>query len=248
MDRRTMIASMDILSQTLGDNDPIATDLRTMAQAVSEMSDDAFAARLAAKTFKCPTCGTKVLEQTKFCVKCKKKVSPGTDKKADQNSSHPQAEGMAPAAPVMPEPPVKDEEAAAPTASTIGTWNKSASEAVRRLLIAEVTEEPACPKDEKKPEEKPAAPVAEKPAEVPVEKKAEEKKPEEKKPEETVEVPAAPAAAPAPMEPSPTASVVDTDVLMASSFDGVEISAGMMTADDVVLSAAEKAQLDSLFA
>lgn len=26
------------------------------------------------KTFKCPECGTKVLEQTKYCVKCKKKV------------------------------------------------------------------------------------------------------------------------------------------------------------------------------
>lgn len=28
----------------------------------------------AADTFKCPTCGTKVLEQTGYCVKCKKKV------------------------------------------------------------------------------------------------------------------------------------------------------------------------------
>lgn len=27
-----------------------------------------------AKTFKCPQCGTKVLEQTGYCVKCKKKV------------------------------------------------------------------------------------------------------------------------------------------------------------------------------
>jgi len=31
---------------------------------------------LAAKTFPCPICGTKVLEQTKYCVKCKKKVEP----------------------------------------------------------------------------------------------------------------------------------------------------------------------------
>lgn len=29
----------------------------------------------AAKTFKCPDCGTKVMEQTGYCVKCKKKVS-----------------------------------------------------------------------------------------------------------------------------------------------------------------------------
>ena len=28
------------------------------------------------KTFPCPDCGTKVLEQTKYCVKCKKKVEP----------------------------------------------------------------------------------------------------------------------------------------------------------------------------
>jgi len=29
---------------------------------------------MAADTFKCPECGTKVLEQTGYCVKCKKKV------------------------------------------------------------------------------------------------------------------------------------------------------------------------------
>ena len=29
---------------------------------------------VAAKTFKCPNCGTKVLENTKYCIKCKKKV------------------------------------------------------------------------------------------------------------------------------------------------------------------------------
>jgi len=29
---------------------------------------------VAAKTFPCPDCGTKVLDQTKYCVKCKKKV------------------------------------------------------------------------------------------------------------------------------------------------------------------------------
>jgi DNA-directed RNA polymerase subunit RPC12/RpoP len=27
-------------------------------------------------TFKCPTCGSKVLNNTKYCVKCKKKVQP----------------------------------------------------------------------------------------------------------------------------------------------------------------------------
>jgi len=32
---------------------------------------------IAAKTFPCPDCGTKVLEQTGYCVKCKKKVKGG---------------------------------------------------------------------------------------------------------------------------------------------------------------------------
>jgi ribosomal protein L37AE/L43A len=30
--------------------------------------------RIAADTFECPNCGTKVLENTGYCVKCKKKV------------------------------------------------------------------------------------------------------------------------------------------------------------------------------
>jgi len=83
MDRKTMIASLDVLSQHFEENDPIATDLRTMAFAVSKMNEDEFGARMAkAKTFPCPTCGTKVLEATGFCVKCKKKVKPGAAKKA----------------------------------------------------------------------------------------------------------------------------------------------------------------------
>ncbi len=31
---------------------------------------------LAADTFPCPNCGTKVLKNTGYCVKCKKKVEP----------------------------------------------------------------------------------------------------------------------------------------------------------------------------
>lgn len=30
--------------------------------------------KMAADTFECPECGTKVLENTGYCVKCKKKV------------------------------------------------------------------------------------------------------------------------------------------------------------------------------
>lgn len=79
MDRKTLIASMDVLSQKFNEKDPIAKDLRTMAYAISKMSDEELQTRLnvAAETFKCPECGTKVLKQTGYCVKCKKKVEKG---------------------------------------------------------------------------------------------------------------------------------------------------------------------------
>lgn len=38
---------------------------------------------MSADTFKCPDCGTKVLEQTGFCVKCKKKVKKAAEMAAD---------------------------------------------------------------------------------------------------------------------------------------------------------------------
>jgi len=90
MDRKSLIASLDVLSRNFKDaSDPIATDLQNMAIALSRMDDETLQARLAsdapeldevlaAKTFKCPSCGTNVLEQTKYCVKCKKKVMPKT--------------------------------------------------------------------------------------------------------------------------------------------------------------------------
>ena len=34
-------------------------------------------------TFKCPTCGSKVLKNTGYCVKCKKKVSPPHEGEGD---------------------------------------------------------------------------------------------------------------------------------------------------------------------
>jgi predicted RNA-binding Zn-ribbon protein involved in translation (DUF1610 family) len=86
MDRKTLIASLDVLSKNFKNpSDPIAADLTIMAQALSKMSDEELTPRLAseapdletvlaAETFKCPECGTKVLKQTGYCVKCKKKV------------------------------------------------------------------------------------------------------------------------------------------------------------------------------
>jgi DNA-directed RNA polymerase subunit RPC12/RpoP len=34
-------------------------------------------------TFKCPICGSKVLRNTGYCVKCKKKVSPPSEGEGD---------------------------------------------------------------------------------------------------------------------------------------------------------------------
>jgi hypothetical protein len=48
----------------------------------SGIEDDIHIFRTCSKTFKCPTCGTKVLEQTSYCVKCKKKVKEGKGNKA----------------------------------------------------------------------------------------------------------------------------------------------------------------------
>ena len=50
------------------DNKAIAQSLLKLAREIAGEP------REAADTFKCPTCGTKVLEQTGYCVKCKKKV------------------------------------------------------------------------------------------------------------------------------------------------------------------------------
>ena len=92
MDRKTLIASLDVLSKNFKNaSDPIAADLTTMAKALSKMSDDELMPRLAseapdletvlaAETFACPDCGTtKVLTQTGYCVKCKKKVKSAED-------------------------------------------------------------------------------------------------------------------------------------------------------------------------
>ena len=59
---------------------------------------------VSADTFKCPECGTKVLEQTGYCVKCKKKVkeaaedeSSGTpERKLKQDGTGPHGQGKGP--------------------------------------------------------------------------------------------------------------------------------------------------------
>lgn len=125
MDRKTLIASMDILSQSFKEEDPIAKDLRTMAYAVSQMSDEELESRLdveaKAETFPCPVCGTKVLKQTGYCVKCKKKVKPKTAEDETKEAS--------------------EEKEAEEEKVDMDSWSKEASEAVRKALIADVTGE-----------------------------------------------------------------------------------------------------------
>lgn len=83
MDRRTLIASFDILSQQFKEDTHISKDLRTMAYAASQMSDEELQSKLAdvsveakkkVKMIKCPQCGANVMEQTGYCLACKKKI------------------------------------------------------------------------------------------------------------------------------------------------------------------------------
>jgi outer membrane biosynthesis protein TonB len=77
MDRKTIIASLDVLSQNFDESDPIGTDLRTMAYAVSNMSDEELVERMAKKKMEmitCPKCGNPhVVKQMGYCLKCKTK-------------------------------------------------------------------------------------------------------------------------------------------------------------------------------
>lgn len=254
MDRKSLIASLDILSKNFKDeSDPFAKDLRVMAMALSKMTDENFSARQAsdapelegalveakAKTFPCPKCKTNVLQQTGYCVKCKKKV-----KKAEDET-------------------VKE----ASTEEIADFWTKEASDAVLQALRSdfgiveaddaekapEVPEEVPIPKKEEpvevppkkeeapapeKKEEKTAAAPAleEKPIVDPVEKKEEEKpvKAEEKGMKSDKDA------------KTEEASIVNTDVLASVKFADIEIP--MSSLDEIgELSDIEKANLAKLF-
>lgn len=254
MDRETIIANMEALSQEFNESDPIAEGLRTMACACSRLSDEELEIRLAkAKTISCPKCGAKVLEQTGYCLHCKKKIK--DMKKAAE------------------EPIVEASE------DFKDNWNKEASEAVKKTLLAEfgfdagkkkgpgipdgTGPSPECPlKKEEIPEKKEEVPVEAKKAEItPKDVQTAEVKEVQaaKKAEEKIEdLPPAEPLIPEPMPepPSETATVnikgpKEINITLGSdesiSFDGVEMEAGMLSADDVVLTADEKAKLDQLF-
>lgn len=56
----------------------IAKELKRLAEMVRELEAEESKVE-AAETFKCPDCGSKVLEQTGYCVKCQKKVKKAAD-------------------------------------------------------------------------------------------------------------------------------------------------------------------------
>jgi hypothetical protein len=157
MDRKTIVASMDILSQQFTDeNDPMAKDLRTMAFCVAKLPEEEYTARLASEDVeakkkmemeKCPKCGTKVLKQTGYCLKCKKKTLKASEE-------------------VVSEEPVEASEEVLD-----GMWSKEAAEAVQDALISDVLGG-----DAGDPAEDAPVPVMDAPAEEPAEEAPKTKK------------------------------------------------------------------------
>ena len=162
MDRKTIVASMDILSQQFTDeNDPMAKDLRTMAFCVAKLPEEEYTARLASEDVeakkkmemeKCPKCGTKVLKQTGYCLKCKKKTLKASEE-------------------VVSEEPVEASEEVLD-----GMWSKEAAEAVQDALISDVLGG-----DAGDPAEDAPVPVMDAPAEEPAEEAPKKKEKKEKK-------------------------------------------------------------------
>lgn len=250
MDRKTLIASMDILSKNFKDTDPIGTDLRTMAAAVAKMSDEELSGRInaeapnfdgmeveaKAETFECPKCGTNVLKQTGYCVKCKSKVKA---KSAAEESEE-------------KEEVVEKDEKEVEASEVSDFWTKEATDLVARALVADVLglvqaeEEEKEPKEEKEPavkeEEKSAgkvkgpgisdgtgpmkdAPKCDKAEKVEAKKEPEVIEPEVKEPEEKL-------------------STVDTDILASVTFGDSDV---VLSSDELNMSDEEKNNLANLF-
>jgi len=115
MDRKTLIASMDILSQTFQENDPIGKDLRTMAYAVAKMSDEELESRMVEAGKGLPP----------WLMKDDKgKVVKNPDFKKEKKKAD-EAEETKEAAEETPQ-------------VDMDVWSKEASEAVKKALIADV--------------------------------------------------------------------------------------------------------------
>jgi len=269
MDRKTLIASMDILSQSFTEEDPIGKDLRTMAYAVSKMSDEELQGRLTDVEAGKGLPPWLMKDDKGNVVK-----NPDYKKKAEE--TEPESKEA------TESEKVSEEE------KTVSSdiWSKEASDAVQRALISDVIGDvkandedtdddeegkeagkkkgpgipdgtgpmsgtPKCPMTEEKEVKEPAEKKAEgeKPVEA-EEKKAEEpeKKAEEKKPVEAEEKKAEKEKADEPAEEKKADEPVDTDILATVEVGGIELSAGMTTMDDIGdLSDEEQNRLSQLF-
>ena len=261
MDRKTMIASLDVLAENFDKNDPIGKDLRTMAVAIAGMSEETLEKRLSPMTVEakkkmkfveCPKCGNKKV----ICMKCKGEGL--KDKEAGDDTDKPAV------APVNPD---ETEEQKKEATEINDFWSKEASDAVAQALIQDVIGEdqneramknwpagggsaaPVVEEEAPAPEEAPAeeAPAEEAPAEEAPAEKAPAKKPEEEAEEGETEE--ACVNAEVPPEPEgkkdqPQGKEVDTSMIYA----GIDMEAGMITeADMEAITPEEKSRLDLLF-
>jgi len=168
MDRKTIIASLDVLSQNFDESDPIGEGLRAMAYTVSKMADEEFETRTAKKKIEfvtCPKCGNKkVMKQTGYCIKCGKKGIGKDEKKEDKDDKKKKANE--------------------------DFWTKAASEAVALALVEDVVGTSDDAKEEDDEKEAKKAPV------VPEEDEKEAKKapvvPDEEDEKEAKKVPVVP--------------------------------------------------------
>jgi hypothetical protein len=267
MERKTLIASLDVLSQEFIESDPMAIDLRTMAYAVANMSEEDFKIRIV-------EAGNPWIEHMNKV----RKDNPGKSFKEIASlakKTFKKAEEEQPEAKEVPAEVLAD-----------NSWSKEASDAVQKALVAEIVGEEkvekkaeACDdkkkkeekeeKEEKeaaKPEKKEAAKPEKKEAAKPEKKEAvkepekkeakepekkeakEPEKKEAKEPEkkEATEEPEKKEAA----EEKEESTEVDTDVLKSShsEFGGIQLGAGMVTMEDIgELSNEEQQRLDQLF-
>lgn len=134
MDRRKLIASFDILSQSFKKDDPIATELRTMAYAVSKMGDNELSGRLseaAEKESMEEKTASELKEGSEYTKFVKKYMK-----------DHPDAD-IADAAKAWKkkaaeEEVVEEKDAAKKKEEDMDKWGKEATEAVRRALVSDV--------------------------------------------------------------------------------------------------------------
>lgn len=144
MDRRALVASMDILAQNFKDEDPISEHLKLMAKAVSEMSDEELSTRTAEKAPEDFSELEKTASDYAKFVKKWLKANPGKgfgdaakawkkEKKADDAEKAPAEE-----APAEEAKKPEEEETKEASVEVKDFWSKEASDAVARAIVADV--------------------------------------------------------------------------------------------------------------